>query len=102
MTILKIRKRIIFPSILAMLIFVNGVLATNNLLLNFNSFPDVVRQVTKDINLSEDFMLSDNLDEKKADEYAVYAEKLNDLVNAGKMAEKVRENLLDTYDSTWV
>ena len=96
----RIRRKIILPSMLALAILVVAILSTNTLYAK-SSYSPIMTKYSQYFNLleSEEQDTSyDATDEKNADRYARFAEKLNDLELAGKITESQKEKILDNYE----
>jgi len=106
MTPFKVRKRlkVFLPSFLALSILVIGILANTPVLNEFSGYPPLVRSISQKIDLKDaevaDIFGNDS-DEVEAERYAKFADKLDDLVIAGKITEKQKGKLLDSYDPLW-
>ena len=97
----RIRRKIILPSMLALAILVVAILSTNTLYAKSSSYSPIMIKYSQYFNLlesEEQDTSPDFQDEKNADRYALFAEKLNDLELAGKITESQKETFLDKYN----
>jgi len=95
------KRVIIFPAILAISVLAIGILATNIKAQEFSSYPPLVQKIAEKFNLNIDEVeqiFDEEHDERRADAYARFAERLNDLVSEGKLTEGQKDALLQEHE----
>jgi len=96
------RKKIILPTFLALSVLVVGMLAVANVSAQeLSDYPPVVQKIAERFNLNIDDVekiFDEERDEKRADMYAEFAERLNDYVSKGKLTEVQKEAILDKHE----
>jgi len=96
-----VRKKIIFPAVLALAILVVGILATNVSAQDVSNYPPLVQKIAErfNLNVSEvEEVFDEDRDARRADRYAHFAEGLNDLVSEGKLTGSQKEAILDKHE----
>lgn len=96
------KKRIILPTVLAVSILFIGILAATKVSAEDSSYyPPIVQKIAEHFNLNVgdvQKVFDEERDERRADKYAFFAERLNDLVSEGKLTEAQKEAILDKHE----
>ena len=95
------KKKVLLPSILVISILVIGILATNTSAQSLTDYPPVVQKIADRFSLKVGDVQSvfdEEKDECRADMYAHFAERLNDLVSEGKITESQKETALNMHE----
>lgn len=95
------KKKIILPTILALSVLVVGILATNVSAQDVSNYPPIVQKIAERFNLNVtevQQVFDEERDERRADMYAHFAERFNDLVSEGKLTETQKEAILDKHE----
>lgn len=101
MTRYKIRKTYIYPSVLALAIFVTSLLASNYTIGRLTAQTGPLKSISQNIDVTHLDSRTSKSDALRADEYAFYAENLNDMVRSGQLKAKQRDFLLNRFESNW-
>ena len=102
--VIKMQKKvnkIFLPAILALSILVIGILATNVSAQDISNYPPIVQKIADrfNLNVSEvQQVFDEDRDAHRADMYAHFAERLNDMVSDGKLTETQKEAILDKHE----
>lgn len=78
-----------------------GILATNTFANEVSSYPPIVQKIADRFNLNVgevQKVFDDERDERRADMYAHFAERLNDLVTEGKLTESQKGAILNKHE----
>jgi len=97
----KVKKKIILPTVLALSVLVIGILATNVSAQDSSNYPPIVQKIAERFNLNVSDVqevFDEERDERRADMYAHFAERLNDLIAEGKLTEAQKEAILDKHE----
>jgi len=89
------------PTVLALSVLVIGILASNVSAQDASNYPPIVQKIAErfNLNVSEvEQVFDEERDERRADMYAHFAERLNDLVTEGKLTEAQKEAILDKHE----
>ena len=95
------KKKIILPSILALSILVVGILASGVSAKDASNYPPIVQKIAEHFNLdvSEvEEVFDEERDERRAESFARFADRLDDLVFEGKLIESQKEEILDKHE----
>lgn len=94
------KKRIFFPSIMALAILTIGILSTSSISAQDTSYSPIVEKIATHFNLNKDEVnkvFEEERDERHADMFANWAERLDDLVSEGKLTEEEKNKILDKH-----
>lgn len=101
---MKLKKKIILPSMLAIAVLAVGILAANPVLAQTSSgYQTLVQEIADNFGLPEAEVrdvLDDYRDERKANIYAMVAERLNELELDGVITESQKDAILDKHEET--
>ncbi len=95
------RKKIILPSILALSVLLVGILASNAKALETSNYPPIVQRIADrfSLNVSEvEKVFDEERDERRAEKFARFADRLDDLVSEGKISKAQKEAILDWHE----
>lgn len=97
-----IKKKVLLPTILAISVLVVGILAATNVSAQDTAnYPPIVQKIADrfNLNVSEVEQVFDEArDERRAEMYANFADRLDDLVSEGKLTETQKEAVLDKHE----
>ena len=99
----KVKKpRIFLPAFLALAILSVGMLATKVKAEEYSNYPPIAQKIAERFNLNvgdvED-VFDEQRDERRADRYAYFTERLDDLVEEGTLTEGQREELIEMHET---
>ncbi len=97
----KINKKIFFPTVLALAVLTVGILSTSVISAQDSSYPTIVERLAERFGLNKDEVqqvFEDEHQERKAEMYANWAERLDDLVAEGKLTETQKQAILDKHE----
>jgi len=95
------KKKIILPTILALSVLVVGILATGVSAQDASNYPPIVQKISDKFNLNVSDVqqvFDEEADEKRAERFAFFADRLDDLVSQGKLTEAQKEAVLDKHE----
>ncbi|OGM10414.1 hypothetical protein A2Z67_02935 [Candidatus Woesebacteria bacterium RBG_13_36_22] len=95
------KKKIILPAVLALSVLVVGILATNVYAQEISDYPAIVQKIADEFNLniSDVQQVSDEeRDEKRAEAFARFADRLDDSVTDGKLTNAQKDAILDKHE----
>lgn len=95
------KKKIMLPTILALSVLVVGVLATGVDAQNASNYPPIVQKIADkfNLNVSEvEQVFDQERDEHRAEKFALFADRLDDLVSEGKLTDIQKEAILDKHE----
>jgi heat shock protein HspQ len=95
------KYKILLPSMLALAILITGILATRVSAEEVSNYPPIVQRIADEFNLNVsevEEVFDDERDERRAEMYALFAERLNDAVSEGKLTEDQRDVILEHHE----
>lgn len=95
------KKKIILPTILALSVLVVGLMATNVLAQDTSNYPPLVQKIADRFNLNVsdvEEVFDEERDERRAEMFALFADRLDELVSEGKLTEAQKEVILDKHE----
>ena len=96
----NIRRKVILPTMLALSILVVGILATNVTAANSN-YPPIVTKIAQKFNLNisdVQEVFDDERDERRAEMFARFSERLDELVSSGEITSSQKGAILDKHE----
>lgn len=94
------KNKIILPTVFALSVLVIGILATSNAKAQQN-YPTIVTKLAQRFNLKiEDVeeVFDEERDERRAEMFARFSERLDELVSQGKITSAQKETILDKHE----
>jgi|SRR3989344_7538263 len=95
------KKKLIIPTILVATIAIAGLLSVKVILAQeITSYPPIVQRIAQRFNLPENEVqevFQEVWDERQAERYANWEDKLNDAVSEGKITQEQKQAILDKY-----
>lgn len=94
------KKKVIFPTMLALAILTIGILATNVSAQN-SQYPPVVQKIAQKFNLDVSEVqkvFDEDRDARRAEMYASFSDRLDELVLAGKITSSQKEVILEKHE----
>lgn len=95
------KKKIILPTILALSVLVIGVLSTSVSAQDASNYPSIVQKIAERFNLNVsdvEQVFDEERDERRAEMFANFADRLDDLVSEDKLTEAQKEAILDKHE----
>jgi len=95
------KKKIVLPAFLAIAILAIGILATGVSAEESYSYPAVVQRLANRFNLNvRDVrrVFDEERDERRAEAFARFADRLDDLISEGKITEEQKDAILDKHE----
>ncbi len=95
------KKKIILPTILALSVLVVGLMATNVLAQDTSNYPPLVQKIADRFNLNVsdvEEVFDEEKDERRAEMFALFADRLDEIVSEGKLTEAQKEAILDKHE----
>jgi hypothetical protein len=95
------KKKIILPTILALSVLVVGILASGVSAQDTSNYPPIVQKISDKFNLNVSDVqqvFDEEADEKRAERFAFFADRLDELVSEGKLTEAQKESILDKHE----
>ena len=95
------KKKILLPAIFAIAILAVGVLSTTAVSAQDSVYPPIIERIAEKFNLNKDDVknvFEEVHNERAADMYANFVERLDDLVAEGKLTAEQKQALLDKHE----
>jgi hypothetical protein len=95
------KKKVILPTILALSVLVVGILANSVSAQDTSNYPPIVQKISDKFNLNVSDVqqvFDEEADEKRAERFAFFADRLDELVSEGKLREAQKESILDKHE----
>jgi len=95
------KRKIFLPVFLSLAILTVGILATKVKAEEVGSYPPIVQKIAERFNLNVSDVkqvFDEERDERRADRYARFTERLNDLVSEGKLTEDQKDAVLAKHE----
>jgi hypothetical protein len=94
------KKKIILPAVLALSVLVIGILTTNVAAQEAGFYSPIVEKIAErfNLNVSE---VQEVFDERRAEMYARFADRLDEMVSEGKLTESQKEAILEKHEEMY-
>jgi flagellar motility protein MotE (MotC chaperone) len=95
------KKRIVLPSIVALSILIIALQASNVLTDNLTNYSPIAQKIAEQLDIDAEEaeeVYDEEKDERRAESFAYFADRLDNLVDEGEITEVQREDLLDKHE----
>lgn len=96
------KKKVVLPATVALAVLAATIVATNSVLAqDATSYPSIVQKIAERFNLNEadvQSVFDEEREEKHAEMFALFADRLDELVSDGEITSEQKEAILDKHE----